>query len=674
MKFVFPICKADGSEYKSQSEIESILKQEHVGQFGYNPSNFSWHGGVHFTAKNVPWAKDSYPVRAIADGKIIACRLSSQYQETTYKDLNKELTLPFSHDFCLIEHEFLSKDETGTENKFVFYSLYMHLDPINFHQSLAPGKLKKLKGRWNGRKFPGVNGPKTVLVVGTLLKPITSQPQEEIEPHIFRLYEIIDNAGNNDSLAKVGTQLWVAAEESDFEVIDEKLPSAPKPRWMYKSTSETHWESIKLDALHNFGASSTLHVKAGDSIGYLGRFDVLNPKSSTGIDCRYQVHFEVFSNEKPPKQFIEAITSKDDLTKISYIADLNSDGFCDPENPREFFVALANSTQSAAVSEQEITTPEEIVKHLSEWDANKFTIVQHESEWHDKAESKSIFDTLLQMFQERDLELPFKLEHEKQRVNQLIWMQDVGIGKHVWSWWPINSIRSHKITANMLKVIFDESLPDELETMAYELNSSLNKAGLNSELKICHFCGQCRQETAGYILKSENLIYSSSALKLKFSYYSQHPNEADIDGYTDPRYKKNVDQEKIANRIYANRIGNGDIASGDGWRYRGRGIKQLTGRANYRDFTKFHEIFWEERVDFELNPDLLLTDAKYAVRSGIYFWAKNNLGNIAEKGETRAIADKISSIINKYDGEVGFERRYQNMKKAIKNKIFKDAF
>lgn len=160
MKFVFPICKADGSEYKSQSEIESILKQEHVGQFGYNPSNFSWHGGVHFTAKNVPWAKDSYPVRAIADGKIIACRLSSKYQETTYKDLNKELTLPFSHDFCLIEHEFLSKDETGTENKFVFYSLYMHLDPINFHQSLAPGKLKKLKSRWNGRKFPELTGLK----------------------------------------------------------------------------------------------------------------------------------------------------------------------------------------------------------------------------------------------------------------------------------------------------------------------------------------------------------------------------------------------------------------------------------------------------------------------------------------------------------------------------------
>ncbi len=438
MKFVFPICKADGSEYKSQSEIESILKQEHVGQFGYNPSNFSWHGGVHFTAKNVPWAKDNYPVRAIADGKIIACRLSSKYQETTYKDFNKELTLPFSHDFCLIEHEFLSKDETGTETKFVFYSLYMHLDPINFHQSLSPTKLYKfINGGWYGREFPGVNGPKTLLSANTILKRITSEPEVQIETNIFKLYEVVDNAGNKDALAKVGKRLRVAAPDDHFEMVDEKFPQAPKPNWMYKSTSESGWESIELDSLHNLGANSTLQVKAGDSIGYLGRFDVLNPKSSTGIDSRYQVHFEVFSNEKPPKQFLEAITNKDDLTKISYISDLNSDGFCDPENPREFFAALANNTQSAATLEQEITTPEDIVKHLSEWDANKFTIVQHESEWHDKAESKSIFDTLLQMFQERDLELPFKLEHEKQRVNQLIWMQDVGIGKHVWSWWPV---------------------------------------------------------------------------------------------------------------------------------------------------------------------------------------------------------------------------------------------
>ncbi len=440
MKFVFPICKADGSEYKSQSEIESILKQEHVGQFGYNPSNFSWHGGVHFTAKNVPWAKDNYPVRAIADGKIIACRLSSKYQETMYKDFNKELTLPFSHDFCLIEHEFLSKDETGTETKFVFYSLYMHLDPINFHQSLSPTKLYKfINGGWYGREFPGVNGPKTLLSANTILKRITSEPEVQIETNIFKLYEVVDNAGNKDALAKVGKRLWVAAPDDHFEMVDEKFPQAPKPNWMYKSTSESSWESIELDFLHNLGANSTLQVKAGDSIGYLGRFDVLNPKSHTSIDSRFQIHFEVFSTEKPPKEFLEAITNKDDLTKISYISDLNSDGFCDPENPREFFVALANSTQSAATSEQEITTPEEIVKHLSQWDANKFTIVQHESEWHDKAESKSIFDTLLQMFKERDLELPFKLEHEKQRVNQLIWMQDVGIGKHVWSWWPIYS-------------------------------------------------------------------------------------------------------------------------------------------------------------------------------------------------------------------------------------------
>jgi hypothetical protein len=83
---------------------------------------------------------------------------------------------------------------------------------------------------------------------------------------------------------------------------------------------------------------------------------------------------------------------------------------------------------------------EQIVKGLSAWDANKFTIVQHESEWYDKAESKSIFETLLAMFKEHDMDLPAKLEHEKERVNKLIWMQDeskIGLGKHVWSWWPV---------------------------------------------------------------------------------------------------------------------------------------------------------------------------------------------------------------------------------------------
>jgi hypothetical protein len=65
-------------------------------------------------------------------------------------------------------------------------------------------------------------------------------------------------------------------------------------------------------------------------------------------------------------------------------------------------------------------TPEQIVNGLSAWDANKFTIVQHESEWYDKAESKSIFDLLLQMYKEHDLALPYKLAHEKERVNKLV--------------------------------------------------------------------------------------------------------------------------------------------------------------------------------------------------------------------------------------------------------------
>lgn len=134
-----------------------------------------------------------------------------------------------------------------------------------------------------------------------------------------------------------------------------------------------------------------------------------------------------------------------------------------------------------------------------------------------------------------------------------------------------------------------------------------------------------------------------------------------------------ANQEAIANHAYANRIGNGNIESGDGWRYRGRGIKQLTGRDNYRDFTTFHAEFWGESVDFEANPELLTSDPKYAVRSGIYFWAKHNLGSKADAGATKDAADEISAIVNEYDGDAGFQNRYNNMFKAYNDHTFREV-
>jgi predicted chitinase len=112
-----------------------------------------------------------------------------------------------------------------------------------------------------------------------------------------------------------------------------------------------------------------------------------------------------------------------------------------------------------------------------------------------------------------------------------------------------------------------------------------------------------------------------------------------------------ADYEAIANGAYGGRVelGNGGYDSGDGWRYRGRGIKQLTGRANYRQFTKWHKTHqdeWpEEILDFEDNPDLL-TQPKYAARSAAYFWVANNLPTTADKGSTADQVNAITAIVN----------------------------
>ncbi|WP_227461267.1 glycoside hydrolase family 19 protein [Cupriavidus pauculus] len=96
-------------------------------------------------------------------------------------------------------------------------------------------------------------------------------------------------------------------------------------------------------------------------------------------------------------------------------------------------------------------------------------------------------------------------------------------------------------------------------------------------------------------------------------------------------------------------LGNGDYASGDGWRYRGRGLKQLTGRANYKAFAKWHATLqseWpQEILDFEANPELLV-QPKYAARSAAYFWVDHALHEIADKGSTDAHVNSITAIVN----------------------------
>lgn len=165
----------------------------------------------------------------------------------------------------------------------------------------------------------------------------------------------------------------------------------------------------------------------------------------------------------------------------------------------------------------------------------------------------------------------------------------------------------------------------------------------------------------------ENLNYRATVLPRLFSYFRRNPPEAQRYGRT-PDHPAN--QEAIANRAYANRIGNGDVASGDGWRFRGRGLKQITGRANYRSFTEEHEALFGEAIDFESNPDLL-SEPKYAVRSALHFWVDNDLHALADRGVVRSAADAITRVINRHTDS--YDQRWENTRRYHRQGTFSNA-
>jgi putative chitinase len=156
--------------------------------------------------------------------------------------------------------------------------------------------------------------------------------------------------------------------------------------------------------------------------------------------------------------------------------------------------------------------------------------------------------------------------------------------------------------------------------------------------RAAHFFGQTAHETGEYKTFSENLNYSSDGLKKIFGkYFPNNLNES---------YAKQP--EKIANRVYGSRMGNGNETSGDGWKYRGRGALQLTGKANYEAFSKFLN-----KPEIMTNPDLVSTD--YSFESAIFFFEKNKLWEICDKGVNKDTILALTKRIN--GGTHGLEDR-----------------
>lgn len=158
--------------------------------------------------------------------------------------------------------------------------------------------------------------------------------------------------------------------------------------------------------------------------------------------------------------------------------------------------------------------------------------------------------------------------------------------------------------------------------------SLFEKYGLNTRLRIAHFMAQIEHES-GLKPVSENLNYSASGLIRVFRKY-----------FTDIQAIQYANQpQKIANRVYANRMGNGNEASGEGWKYRGRGFIQITGKINY------HQLANDTDLDCLKNPYLLLQEAN-AMISALWFWKKSNLNALADKDDLKGITRRVNGGYN----------------------------
>jgi len=202
------------------------------------------------------------------------------------------------------------------------------------------------------------------------------------------------------------------------------------------------------------------------------------------------------------------------------------------------------------------------------------------------------------------------------------------------------------LQASTLAKLFNRSSPSKIDAIIEEINQNLGKYKLDTSVRQSHFFAQIRQEAGPWMSLEENLNYRAETLQRVFPVFKRHPEWAEKHGRNS---EHPADQEKIANIAYDDQYRNrfyklGNTRKGDGWRFRGRGLMMVTGRYNYRQFTRDHEIYWpEEGIDFEATPEQL-GQPKIALRSAVHFWLEKKLFLYADKGEDKSLQVNLKIV------------------------------
>lgn len=181
------------------------------------------------------------------------------------------------------------------------------------------------------------------------------------------------------------------------------------------------------------------------------------------------------------------------------------------------------------------------------------------------------------------------------------------------------------------------------ESVIAQIPTIQDKFQINTPLRLAHFLAQCGHESGGFRLTKENLNYSAKGLQGIFKKYFPTEEKAKL-------YERKP--EKIANLVYANRMGNGAESTGDGAKFCGRGFIQLTGKDNYQAFFK--------SIGLPADTDPTLVATQYPLASAAWFFSKNKLHLIADEGATDAVVTKVTKRVN--GGTIGLADRIKHFK------------
>lgn len=208
--------------------------------------------------------------------------------------------------------------------------------------------------------------------------------------------------------------------------------------------------------------------------------------------------------------------------------------------------------------------------------------------------------------------------------------------------------------------------PDVARQWLAPIQVTCEKFQINTKYRIAAFLAQCAHESGGFTMLEENLNYRAATMAncwpARFAEQEADPNKP---GKTRPKLDAKGAKiptkvalalekhpEQIANIVYSNRMGNGSVESGDGWKYRGRGLKQLTGKDNYTRCGAGIS------ADFVAHPELLL-EPQYAALSGGWFWSSNKLDVFADKEDIEGMTKKING------GLIGIDNRKKRYKDCL---------